>query len=70
MNAIKDDTRPMAPRSPSRDEHDDYPDGTLVVPIDTPEAVQRIDQGLQDLRPVAVVHPDGTDVLLTPPFPS
>jgi len=47
--------------------HDRYPDKTILIPSDAPDASVLIARAIEDRRPIAVVFPDGSDVVARPP---
>jgi hypothetical protein len=44
-----------------------YPDGTVLVPADSPEASVALARAIAKRRPIALVFPDGSDVVARPP---
>lgn len=50
---------------PANDER--YPDGTVLIPADSPDASAMIARAISEHRPIALVFPDGSDVLARPP---
>lgn len=46
---------------------DRYPDRTILIPSDAPDASALISRAIEDRRPIAVVFPDGSDVVARPP---
>ena len=44
-----------------------YPDGTVLIPADSPDASTLISQAIDERRPMALVLPDGSDVVYRPP---
>lgn len=44
-----------------------YPDGTVLVPADLPDTSTLIARAIDEHRPIALVFPDGSDVLARPP---
>jgi hypothetical protein len=46
---------------------DAYPDGTAFVASDTPGLSQIISRNMREQRATAIVHDDGSEVLLQPP---
>ncbi len=44
-----------------------YPDTTILIPSDAPEASALIGRAIEDRRPIALVFPDGADVVARPP---
>lgn len=49
------------------DSHDRYPDGTVLIPSDSQDTSSLIARAIADRRPMAVVFPDGSDVVARPP---
>jgi hypothetical protein len=47
--------------------HDRYPSGTLLIPSDSPDASALIAGATAERRPMAVVFPDGSDLVARPP---
>ncbi|MDX6670158.1 MAG: hypothetical protein QOI91_521, partial [Solirubrobacteraceae bacterium] len=47
--------------------HDRYPDGTVLIPSDSQDTSSLIARAIADRRPMAVVFPDGSDVVARPP---
>ena len=52
---------------PNSDER--YPDGTVLIPADSRDAPVLISKAIEDRRPVAVVLPDGSDIVVWPHRP-
>jgi hypothetical protein len=50
---------------PANDER--YPDGTVLIPADSPDTSALIARAISEHRPIALVFPDGSDVLARPP---
>jgi hypothetical protein len=50
---------------PATDER--FPDGTVLIPADSPDASTLVSRAISQRRPVAIVFPDGSDVLARPP---
>lgn len=50
---------------PSSD--DRYPDGTILIPADSPDASVLISRAIRDRKPIALVFPDGSDIVARPP---
>jgi hypothetical protein len=46
---------------------DRYPDGTVLIPADSPDTSTLISRAIADRRPMAVVFPDGSDIVARPP---
>jgi hypothetical protein len=44
-----------------------YPDGTVLVPADSPDASIAMARAIGERRPIALVFPDGSDVVARPP---
>lgn len=44
-----------------------YPDETVLIPADLPETSTLIARAIEEHRPIALVFPDGSDVLARPP---
>jgi len=53
---------------PASDER--YPDGTVLIPADSPDASALMSQAIEKRRPIAIVFPDGSDVVARPPTAS
>lgn len=53
---------------PASDER--YPDGTVLIPADSPDASVLMSRAIDKRRPVAIVFPDGSDVVARPPTAS
>ena len=47
-----------------------YPDGTVLIPADSPDASVSMSQAIEKRRPIAIVFPDGSDVVARPPTAS
>jgi hypothetical protein len=50
---------------PANDER--YPDGTVLIPADSPDSTVLMASAIAERRPIALVFPDGSDVLARPP---
>jgi hypothetical protein len=44
-----------------------YPDGTVLVPADSPDTSRVLSRAIDERRPIALVFPDGSDVVARPP---
>lgn len=44
-----------------------YPDGTILVPADSPDASSAVARAIGERQPIALVFPDGSDVVARPP---
>jgi hypothetical protein len=44
-----------------------YPDGTVLVPADSPDASLAMARAIGERKPIALVFPDGSDVVARPP---
>jgi hypothetical protein len=53
---------------PTSDER--YPDGTVLIPADSPDASVSMARAIEKRRPIAIVFPDGSDVVARPPTAS
>lgn len=53
---------------PANDES--YPDGTVLIPADSPDASTLMSRAIEKRRPIAIVFPDGSDVVARPPTAS
>lgn len=53
---------------PASDER--YPDGTVLIPADSPDASTLMSRAIKKRRPIAIVFPDGSDVVARPPTAS
>lgn len=53
---------------PASDER--YPDGTVLIPADSPDASVLMSRAIDKRRPIAIVFPDGSDVVARPPAAS
>lgn len=53
---------------PASDER--YPDGTVLIPADSPDASTLMSRAIEKRRPIAIVFPDGSDVVARPPTSS
>jgi hypothetical protein len=49
----------------SRDQR--YPDGTVLVPADSPDTSLLLSRAIDERRPIALVFTDGSDVVARPP---
>jgi hypothetical protein len=49
----------------SRDQR--YPDGSILVPGDSPDTSLVLARAIDERRPIALVFPDGSDVVARPP---
>lgn len=49
---------------PEADER--YPNRTVLIPADSPDASDLISQALADYRPLVVVYPDGNEIAAIP----
>jgi hypothetical protein len=47
-----------------------YPDGTVLIPADSPDASMLMSRAIAESRPIAIVFPDGSDVVARPPTAS
>lgn len=50
---------------PQSDER--YPTGTVVIPADSPDASLLMSRAIDQRKPIAIVFPDGSDVVARPP---
>jgi hypothetical protein len=50
---------------PANDER--YPDGTVLIPADSPDTSLLISRAIAERRPMALVFPDGSDIVARPP---
>jgi hypothetical protein len=50
---------------PETDER--YPDTTVLIPADSPDASKLMSQAVAERKPIAIVFPDGSDVVWRPP---
>lgn len=50
---------------PESDER--YPSGTVLIPADSPDASELLSRAVDERKPIAIVFPDGSDVLARPP---
>jgi hypothetical protein len=50
---------------PANDER--YPDGTILIPADSDDTSTLISRAIADRRPMALVFPDGSDIVARPP---
>jgi hypothetical protein len=46
---------------------DRYPDGTVLIPTDSADTSILISRAIADRRPMALVFPDGSDIVARPP---
>ena len=46
---------------------DRYPDGTVLIPADSADTSKLISRAIADRRPMALVFPDGSDIVARPP---
>jgi hypothetical protein len=46
---------------------DRYPDGTVLIPSDSGDTSALITRAIADRRPMALVFPDGSDIVARPP---
>lgn len=53
---------------PDSDER--YPDGTVLIPADSPDASTLMSLAIGESKPIAIVFPDGSDVVARPPTAS
>jgi hypothetical protein len=53
---------------PDSDER--YPDGTMLIPVDSPDVSVSISSAVKERRPIAIVFRDGSDVVARPPTTS
>jgi hypothetical protein len=53
------------PEDPERAER--YPNGTVFIASDLPDAGRTFERAIREKRPVALVFPDGSDVVSRPP---
>ena len=44
-----------------------YPSGTVLVAVDSADAYVLIGRAIKERKPVALVSPDGSDVVIGPP---
>lgn len=44
-----------------------FPDGTVLIPADSPDASTLMSQAINERKPIAIVFPDGSDVVARPP---
>lgn len=49
------------------DMDDRYPNGTVFIAVDSPHTSKFIANAIADRKPIALVFPDGSDVLARPP---
>ena len=52
---------------PASDER--YPDGTVLIPADSPDASVLMSRAIEKRRPLAIVFPGGFDVVVRPQRP-
>jgi hypothetical protein len=50
---------------PESDER--YPSGTVLIPADSPDASKLMSRAINERKPMAIVFPDGSDVVARPP---
>ncbi len=50
---------------PANDER--YPTGTVLIPSDSRDASMAIARAIEERRPIALVFPDGSDIVARPP---
>ena len=53
---------------PGSDER--YPSGTILIPADSSDASELMSRAIGDRKPIAIVFPDGSDVVARPPAAS
>ena len=53
---------------PESDER--YPDGTVLIPADSRDASGLMSHAINERKPIAIVFPDGSDVVARPPAAS
>jgi hypothetical protein len=53
---------------PGSDER--YPDGTVLIPADSRDASVLLSRAIGERKPIAIVFPDGSDVVARPPTAS
>lgn len=44
-----------------------YPDGTVLIPSDSQDASLLLSRAIDERRPIALVFPDGSDIVARPP---
>lgn len=44
-----------------------YPDGTVLIPADSRDASGLMSRAIDERKPIAIVFPDGSDVVARPP---
>jgi hypothetical protein len=44
-----------------------YPDGMVLIPADSPDASTLMADAIEERKPLAIVFPDGSDVVARPP---
>lgn len=44
-----------------------YPSGTVLIPADSPDASKLMSRAIAERKPMAIVFPDGSDVVARPP---
>ncbi len=44
-----------------------YPSGTVLIPADSPDASKLMSRAIDERKPMAIVFPDGSDVVARPP---
>lgn len=47
-----------------------YPSGTVLVAVDSPDAYVLMARAIKERKPVALISPDGSDIVIRPPGPS
>lgn len=47
-----------------------YPDGTVLIPADSRDASGLMSRAIDERKPIAIVFPDGSDVVARPPAAS
>lgn len=57
----------LAELAANAEDHGRYPDKTILIPSDAPDASVLIARAIEDRRPIAVVFPDRSDVVARPP---
>lgn len=43
-----------------------YPDGTVLIPADSPDASTSISRAIDERRPIAIVYPEGREIVAAP----
>jgi hypothetical protein len=59
------DTLARIATDPERDRR--YPSGTVLIAVDSPDAYVLIARAIEGRQPVALIWPDGSDVVIRPP---